>query len=86
MGKDKADRLLGEAVKGRSLWDDVPEERVVLLNLRFLAGPVGIAEEEGGLPIPGKAVLKCEDVGEFAAIVGEDEREQAAEPEPGNRE
>ncbi len=83
MGKDEVDGFLRIIVKGGACGYDVAKQGVIFLAERLLAGAVGIAEKEQGFLLPIRVPFEGIDIGEFAAVVGEDDGEQITETQPG---
>ena len=79
------DAALREAVErrrlrvGRALREDEADELVVALDVRLLAGGVGVAVEHGREPAAVGVELDPGGVGELRAVVREDDREEARE-------
>ena len=79
------DAALREAVErrrlrvGRALREDEADELVVALDVRLLAGGVGVAVEHGSEPAAVGVELDPGGVGELRAVVREDDREEARE-------
>ena len=77
--KDQVNSVLVEGIKAGAFREDVPEDRVVFLDMRFLVGAVGVTEEEIGFFGPVRGVFDREDIGELSAIVREEEGEDGSE-------
>ena len=78
VGKDQIDVFLRKRVKGSSGGNNAAKEGVIVFDVGFLIGSVGVAEEERGFFKARGVVFKSEDVGKLAAVIGQDQREQVA--------
>lgn len=71
--------VLGKIVKRRSFGYYVPKAGVIFLDMRLLAGLIGVAKEQQGFAVIFGVVLNGKDVSKFAAVIGDDNGENIAE-------
>lgn len=77
--EDQVDGVLREVVKGSSTGYDIPQQRMIILNMRFLVRSIGITEEERGFLVSVQTAFERRGTAEFTAIVREKNRENIAE-------
>ena len=75
--EDEVYRILGEVIERLSLWDNISEQGMVLFYLRFLTGLHRITKEEMELLLTFWIIFKGKDIGKFASVIREDNREQS---------
>ncbi len=79
MREYQIDGFLREIVKGDALRDNVPQESMIFLHARLLRGLRRVAEKQVGFLIAVQVVLESRDVGELAAIIRKEYREELSE-------
>ena len=77
MREDEIYCFLGEVIERFSLWNNISEQGMVLLYLRFLAGLHRIAKEQMQFLLSIRIVFKGKDIRELSAVIREDNREQS---------
>ena len=75
MGEDKIHCLLSEVIERLSFGDNIPEQSMVLLYLRLLAGLHRVAKEQMQFLLTIRIIFKGEDIGELSAVIGKDDRD-----------
>ena len=79
VGEYQVDCVLREVIKGSSARYNIPQQRVIVLNMWFLVRGIGITEEERGLLVSVQTVFEGRGTAEFTTIVSEKNRKNIAE-------
>ena len=74
--ENPVDGILREVVEGSALWNNRPEQGVIILHMGLLVRRIGVTEEDERLLLSVGGVFKIEDIAELAAVVGEQNRKE----------
>ena len=78
VGENEIHRFLGEVIERLALGDNIPEQGMVLLYLRLLAGAHRITKEQAQFLLAIRIVFKGEDIRELSTVIREDDRDQCS--------
>lgn len=82
MRENQVDSLLSKFIKRAAARNNISEKRMVVFNVRFFIGRIGITKEEMTFFIGIRVAFKSKNIAEFPTVISQNNRENIAEREP----